>query len=49
MPIAVKSELLGSTSDGNVPIGVGDSPFVSDALAAAGDYQSAYAASYYSR
>lgn len=47
--IAVKSELLGATSDGNVAIGVGDSPFVSDALAAAGDYQSAYAASYYSR
>lgn len=44
----MKSELLGSTSDGNVAIGVGDSPFVSDALAAAGDYQSAYAASYYS-
>ena len=45
--IAVKSELLGSTTDGNV--GATDSPFVSDALAAAGDYQSAYAASYYSR
>jgi len=43
----VKSELLGATSDGNV-VGVSDSPFVSDALAAAGDYQSAYAASYYS-
>nr|SVE94139.1 EOG090X0398 [Simocephalus serrulatus] len=43
----VKSELLGATSEGN--LGAADSPFVSDPLAAVtGDYQSAYAASYYS-
>lgn len=46
--LAVKSELLGATSEGN--LGAADSPFVSDTLAAVtGDYQSAYAASYYSR
>ena len=44
----MKSELLGTTSEGH--LGSTDSPFVSDALAAVtGDYQSAYAASYYSR
>nr|SVE92913.1 EOG090X0398 [Moina brachiata] len=42
---AVKSELLGAASEGNA--NATDSPFVSDALTA-GDYQSAYAASYYS-
>lgn len=48
MKFAVKSELLGATSEGN--LGAADSPFVSDTLAAVtGDYQSAYAASYYSR
>lgn len=44
----MKSELLGASSEGH--LGSSDSPFVSDALAAVtGDYQSAYAASYYSR